>query len=242
MTGDEQPTGSGAKLAEVIASRIETLVMERGWPLGEILGSEPELIEQFGVSRAVFREAVRIVEHHGVARMRRGPKGGLVVTAPDLRAVQRPTTLYLDFKDVSSADLFTVRSTLELAAVELLSARLDERGVEALRDALVRERRAGIEGIHDAATHDLHVLIAELTENPALRLFVETLASLTHTRTGELEYVPEELEAVHHAHDLIVEALIAGDTALAQRRMRLHLRATANYYRQRSAAGTSPAS
>src|ERR1700712_2807366 len=98
-------TGSHPKMAEELAYKLESLVMDRGWPIGQILGSEPDLIEKFGVSRAVFREAVRIVEHHGAARMRRGPKGGLIVTAPDLRAVQRPTTLWLDYANVSTGDL-----------------------------------------------------------------------------------------------------------------------------------------
>ena len=45
-------------LASVIARRIEDDVVERGWPVGEVLGSETDLLERFGVSRAVFREAV----------------------------------------------------------------------------------------------------------------------------------------------------------------------------------------
>ena len=64
------------KLATVVARSIENQVVALGWPVGEVLGSEAELLERFGVSRAVLREAVRIVEHTGAARMRRGPGGG----------------------------------------------------------------------------------------------------------------------------------------------------------------------
>ena len=77
----------GRKLGEVLAERIEDEIIERGWPVGQVLGSEADLIEKYDVSRAVFREAMRIVDHHGVAEMRRGPGGGLVVAAPDLEAV-----------------------------------------------------------------------------------------------------------------------------------------------------------
>ena len=69
----------GRKLGEQLAERVEEEIIASGWPVGKVLGSEAELIERYGVSRAVFREAMRIVDHHGVAEMRRGPGGGLVV-------------------------------------------------------------------------------------------------------------------------------------------------------------------
>ena len=79
---DRLPAAAGAgpaptrKLARRAADRIISEVVARGWPVGEVLGSEVELLERYGLSRAVFREAVRIVEHLQVARMRRGPGGG----------------------------------------------------------------------------------------------------------------------------------------------------------------------
>ncbi|MCU1482188.1 MAG: FadR family transcriptional regulator [Subtercola sp.] len=230
-----RPTaGSHPKMAEELAYKLESLVMERGWPIGQILGSEPELIEQFGVSRAVFREAVRIVEHHGAARMRRGPKGGLIVTAPDLRAVQRPTTLWLDYANVSTSDLYTVRSTLEMTCVGIVAANLTESGAAELRAVLESERSADLEGIREGASHQLHVTIARLSGNPALLLFVETLAFLTFERTHDLGFQHGEFADVSKAHSAIVEALIAGDAALAQHRMRSHLSAAMSYYQQRA--------
>jgi DNA-binding FadR family transcriptional regulator len=218
------------KMAEELAYRLESLVMERGWPVGTILGSEPELIERFGVSRAVFREAVRIVEHHGAARMRRGPNGGLVVTAPDFRAVQRPTTLYLDYAQVSTADLFTVRTTLEATCVELLAADPSESSSDRLRAALHREATVGEDGMRLGAPYDLHVLIAELTGNAALLLFVETLARLGFERSHDIDMPADDQSDQLHAHTLIVEAITAGDGALAKRRMETHLAAAALRY------------
>lgn len=46
--------------------------------MGQSLGPEAELLDRYQVSRAVFREAVRILEHQQIARTRRGPGGGLV--------------------------------------------------------------------------------------------------------------------------------------------------------------------
>lgn len=57
-----------AKRAAKVADRIIEDVMVLGWPVGEVLGSESELLERYNVSRAVFREAVRLIEHQQVAR------------------------------------------------------------------------------------------------------------------------------------------------------------------------------
>src|SRR6201999_1943236 len=76
-----------AKRASKVADRIIKDVIADDWQVGQILGSEADLVPRDPVSRAVFREAVRLVEHQQVARTRRGPGGGLVVTEPTVDAV-----------------------------------------------------------------------------------------------------------------------------------------------------------
>jgi DNA-binding FadR family transcriptional regulator len=220
-------------MAEELASRIEELIMSEGWPEGTILGSETDLIERFGVSRAVFREAVRLVEHHGAARMRRGPKGGLLVTAPDVRAIIRPTTLYLDYADVPTADLIAARTALELSCIPAVAERMDDEAADRLRATLRAEEEAGTRGPQMGTAHDFHVLVAELSGNAALRLFVETLASLTYERTRALPFDDEQMAESRHAHALIVDALISGDAARAQYLMRRHLGAALDGYTRR---------
>ena len=88
------------------------------WPVGEILGSEAELIDRYGISRAVFREAVRLVEHQHVARMRRGPGGGLVVEEPTVGAVISAVVLYLLRVDATLDEVFDTRLVLEEIVVE----------------------------------------------------------------------------------------------------------------------------
>jgi len=72
-----------SKLACRIANDIEEDLIIHGWQTGDIRGSEHELARRFGVCRVVVREAVRILEARGTARMRRGPNGGLLVQKPE---------------------------------------------------------------------------------------------------------------------------------------------------------------
>jgi DNA-binding FadR family transcriptional regulator len=238
------PAGSGSsdgrpshRLAESISSQIEKDVIDLNWPVGQVMGSERELIERYGVSRAVFREAVRIVEHHQVARMRRGPGGGLVVTDPDPGVVRNAARLYLRHAQVRRNHLLEARAALELAAVASATEGLTETGIRELSEAVQAEEDLLAQGVGLGHARNLHAMIARLTGNPAIELFVEVLAQLDEDIVHEdwesraelpTEYDSSLLAQSHQAHKAIVEAMIAGDSALAQHRMRRHLRAIAD--------------
>lgn len=212
--------GGGRKLAQQVAERLEDEIVAAGWPVGTVIGSETELIERFGVSRAVFREAIRVLEHHDVAYMRRGPGGGLVVKAPDSTAAVRAAALSLGYRNATWEQIFEARSALELKCVEIASQRIDEAGIARLREALAADEEAQKEG--KVGSHDLHTILAELTGNPAFVLFIDVLTQLTR-RPGAAEQPPSAAVEVRHAHSRIVEAVIAGDGALARHRMHAHL-------------------
>jgi len=129
----------GRKLGEQLAERVEEEIIASGWPVGKVLGSEAELIERYGVSRAVFREAMRIVDHHGVAEMRRGPGGGLVVVAPKSDAAIRTLSLNLEYLDLTPKQINEARLAIELACVRTATANLDARGKQRIRDFLDNE-------------------------------------------------------------------------------------------------------
>jgi DNA-binding FadR family transcriptional regulator len=145
-------------------------VIAKGWPVGELLGSEAELLDRYQVSRAVFREAVRLVEHQQVARTRRGPGGGLVITEPTVDAVIDAVVLYLYRVEAPLDELFEARIVLEEIASDLAPGRLDEQDLNGLR-AFVDAQ----EGFLGSDPRELHALIASLSRNPALELFVEVL-------------------------------------------------------------------
>lgn len=216
------------KLASGIAEDIERYIVGRGWPVGEMIFSEAELMERYNVSRSIIREAVRLLEQHTTAEMRKGRGGGLVVTRPDAGPVTSTVAVYLEYEGVTPLQLFEARVALELSAVELATARLTEDGIKKLRKTLEEERAHSVKELW-RYTRDIHVAIAEVAESPAFPLFVTVLTKLVDARATHASET--SAPAVYHAHSAIVEAIVAGDASLARHRMRRHLEAITPYLR-----------
>jgi DNA-binding FadR family transcriptional regulator len=225
--------GPEAKLAEVIAARIHDEIARRGWPVGHVLGSEADLLARNGISRAVLREAVRLLEYHSVARMRRGPGGGLVVTEPEPGASIDTMALYLDYRGVTSEDLRVVRDAIELGTLrQVLAHREDPEVATRLEAAIARTDEPRAQG-RTGADH-FHTELADLSGNPVLGLFLRILTELWSRHTSgsaaSPEPGPDAAAEVVTIHQRILQALLAGDESVARHRMRRHLEALTAWY------------
>jgi DNA-binding FadR family transcriptional regulator len=215
----EPDTGRTDKRASMIARQIEAEIVRRGWTVDESLGSEQALQQRFCVSRSVLREAVRLVEHHQVARMRRGPNGGLLISEPDAGPATRAVVIYLEYLGTTLGDLLNARLVLEPLAAALAAERIDEAGIERLRSVLQAEAqwKPGLPVPRD----EFHIALAERSKNPVLQLFIDVLMRLTtryalESRTDSASAAVEAVDHMHKGHSDIVAAVTAGDSARAK--------------------------
>lgn len=215
------------KGAEAVARNITRMIITDGLRPGDLVGTEPQLIEREGVSRALLREAVRLLEHHQIARMRRGPGGGLFVVAPSAHAVTEVAAIYLARRGMKLAELAELRMGVELATTRLAAARVDEEGVVALHEALAREETAS-DVERAGAMHDVHAAVALVARNRALHLVALVLIRLS--RLHQIERLAPKVQRqirfeLARAHTGIAGAIVAGDAASARDGMRQHLEA-----------------
>ena len=114
--GDSSPASLDSKVgarafvgrtrSATIVAEIEQEIVEQGWPIGHMIGHEAQLMERFGISRSVLREAIRTLEHRGVVTVRTGRKGGLVVTEPSSDGIKMASSLYLDYVGFEPSHLY----------------------------------------------------------------------------------------------------------------------------------------
>src|SRR5690606_24164569 len=72
-------TAAQPKLAETTSQLIERDIAIYGAEPGEMFGTSCEICERYGIGRETLLQAVRLLEQRGVAKMRRGPRGGLII-------------------------------------------------------------------------------------------------------------------------------------------------------------------
>lgn len=207
---------AGKTLGTQLAHRIEQTILSGGWAPGRLIGSEADLCEQYGVGTASVREAARILEARGVAKSRRGPGGGLFVTEPEQSLVTDAARRYLAHAGVDRGDLFEAWMALERVAIAKLAATIDAPGAARLRGLLDKEQTATPGAWTDLP--NIHLEIARQSGNPALELFIRVLSELSLHAYGDAEKL-DSVAWLHARHVDVVEAIIAGDAALAQ----LHL-------------------
>ena len=218
-------------LAKRTAGLICDDIEHAGWNTGTLLGSEAELIDRYNVSRSVLREALRILELQGAVATRRGPGGGIFVTQPDSSGIVHAARVVMQFQGVKSSDIWEAREAVEEVCVRVVTERLDDEAADALKEALELEDRSDEWVI---AEHVVHRALAEATRNPPMVLFVQALAELAIADVrGALRGKPRPAFAmadIHKAHELIIEAILAGDAEKAVFRMQRHLRAAGSSY------------
>lgn len=209
------------KLAALLAERVQRDIAADGWRVGHLLGSEAQLMERYEVSRATLREAVRQLERHGVATMRRGFGGGLTVHEPAHRAAVQALATFLELTHVSPQHLFEAKEVLELRSVNLAILRLQGSHVASMRERLAQIQDTPFDAIEqEARLHaDIRRIIAQAAGNPALAVFTQALNRITH----KLLPSPAEFRALKGEHlrerelrALQVEALVAGNASAAE--------------------------
>jgi DNA-binding FadR family transcriptional regulator len=221
---EARPDDGRNKRPQRLALRLARAIALQGWQVGELLGAEPDLVARHGVSRAVMREAVQLLELHGVARSRRGRGGGLRIGRPDPSYAIASAARYLRQAGLGAEACREVRRALLLGAAQLAAQRATDSGLARLEE-LVRSA-APAEQAGAAAVQDFHRALCELSGNRALALLTQIVLSMAADgeRTNE-RAVPHETEVkTRLAH--LLEALLAHDAARARRQMLEHLAET----------------
>jgi GntR family transcriptional repressor for pyruvate dehydrogenase complex len=216
------------KTAEVVAGTLRRLIVDGYLGPGDHLPNEAGLVAQFGISRSTLREALRLLESEQLVEVKRGARGGALVTLPGPDALARPAALQLQVSGATMADIITARCGIEPLAVNLL-AKLHP--TEALKEleSIVKQADSAPEGSRQAelAVADFHRRVVELSGNVTLGLLAGMLFEITMRHTG----IPDDGSALTKvrigslimAQRELLELIGTGDGQAAEAFWRAHL-------------------
>jgi DNA-binding FadR family transcriptional regulator len=179
--GPEAEKWTGRRtLADKVARQLLRDIRLRGWRDGMSLGTEASLLQSYGVSRATFRQAVRLLEHYRAAKMLRGPKGGLVVTALDPDVVVEATVSYLKRLGVRLDHVRPFQIELQMVAIELLCTQPSAQALAELRQCYTQLQSMQGAQLRRKLGEFLHLVVAQ-TQNRVLEVYWRILAALAHS-------------------------------------------------------------
>jgi len=208
---------------QLVAEAIEKKILTGGIRPGEPIGTEAELVKQFGVNRSTVREGIRLLEHDGI--IQRQSNRRLAVSLPHYERLASRTTRAMVLHEVTFRELYEASMALQMATIEGAVQRATREMIAALEDNV--ERTAHVLG--DAAAvaqldSEFHAMIGRASGNRVLQLAREPSDLLVYPTTKMiLSKVKEGPARLLEAHRMMLNAIRRGDAEAGRLWARRHL-------------------
>ncbi len=221
---DFTPVNTGRISAEIV-DQVKAAIRGGRLGPGDQLPAERDLTKQLGVSRVSVRDALRMLEAHGLIEVRVGARGGAFVTAPAPELIGEGFADMLRMASVAPTEVTEARLVFELAMLPLAVERATDEDIaelEAICD------RAEAEGYNVGRSAEFHTRLARCTHNTAMGLFAKSFhGPLLRSLEEAKRVAPEMGGAGHVEHRAIIDAIRDRDVASAVSIMSEHLGRTA---------------
>ena len=215
--------GRAPNLPSQVARMISDEILAGRFRVGDRLPTERELAETFGVSRNVVREAIARLRFEGAVEPRQG--SGVFVLGNQANSALRLDVEILRDRSFF-ANLFELRSILEVEAAGLAAARRGRKHLTAIGAAL--EQLYDSQRMPQSVDADLefHRAIARASDNVYVAMFVNFISEHVRASIGQAN---ERVDAStrerinKEEHGAIYEAIKAKDVERARESMRWHI-------------------
>jgi GntR family transcriptional repressor for pyruvate dehydrogenase complex len=239
-------TVQSLRLYEQIVRQIEESILKGVLKPGDQLPAEPELAQQFNVSRTAVREAVKVLREKGLVEAYSGR--GTFITNGTSQSIRQSFDLMMKIgQPEGSARLVEVREILEPQIAALAATRADEPHLAAMRQAIVVMDGA----MHDAhafidADDDFHLSLAEAAANPLILSLIDSIVGVLREQRMSVFRLNGGGERGQFHHRRIFAAVERRDADGAREAMRAHLQQVRTdsgvSSAERDSASTTPAS
>jgi GntR family transcriptional regulator, transcriptional repressor for pyruvate dehydrogenase complex len=206
------------QLADVLRERIQAGALREG----ERLPSELSLARQAGVSRSTVREALRTLQEAGL--IERASTRVMVVSAHDDGPAHRELKAVMRRRNVTFRHLHEALLVIDPELTRLATERVTEVDLRALRANLDAQQR-NLENFEEWSRLDdeLHLMIAEMSGNPALIVARAPISQLLLPVLYRFMKSSALTVAALRYHHRIMAEIEARDPGLAAAVMRRHV-------------------
>jgi DNA-binding FadR family transcriptional regulator len=190
-----------------VAEAIEREIISGRIRPGEPIGTEAQLVGQFGVNRSTVREGIRLLEHSGLVR--RDSSRRLWVGLPHYGRLASRMSRALVLHEVTFRELYEASLPMQLATMEAAVERATPETIAELEANIARTARA----LRDPAAvarldAEFHALVGKASRNRVLQLAREPSELLVMPTTEMiLKRVKEGPARLLEAHRKYLDAI-----------------------------------
>jgi DNA-binding FadR family transcriptional regulator len=227
------PKLSGQRASEAVVRQIEARIVAGEWADGAPLPPERDLIEIFGVSRTVVREAVASLASRGLVESR--PRFRPVVRRPGYDAALAAAdgvVGHLLAQAGGVKNLYDTRIFLEAALVRQAARQARKEDIAALKAALDANEAA----IPDSAAFyrtdvAFHAVLYDIPNNPVFPALHKAFTAWLAPHWVKMPRSPERNRVNFLRHSDIYQAIRDRDADAAEAALTAHLNAAWEYVR-----------
>ncbi|MGW8889039.1 FadR/GntR family transcriptional regulator [Streptomyces sp. NPDC055749] len=212
-------------MAQDIERQIKELILERRLAPGDVLPTEAELMEIFGVGRVSVREALKALQAVNVVEIRRGfgTFVGSLSLSPFAEGLAFRAAVRHRLGEPGLLELMKVREALEAGLVGSVTAGIPAADLAVLRGLVARmESEARTGTVARSTDRAFHLALYASLDNHLLSEVLDAFWAAMDRVREDLDDGHQDPEVTCAQHREIVEALAAADGARAVRAMRTH--------------------
>jgi GntR family transcriptional repressor for pyruvate dehydrogenase complex len=214
MSRKRKPERAAIRVARKLVSEIRRLRLRPGTQLA----AEHKMVEEFGVARATVRESLRFLELQGALRIKAGPGGGPVVSAPGAEHLASVLSLHLQFVDASFRSVVEARCSIYPVLAAEATANASREDIATLHESIARMHAGARDPdlFREEARRFMN-LIASASGNRVLAILVEAL----HRMSGETTagWDEKQRRSALRNYERVILAIENGESEEARRVM-----------------------
>lgn len=215
------------RAADHLVSVFEDQIRSGDLAEGDMLPPEREIVQAYGVSRTVVREAVLALSNKGLVEAR--PRYRPVVVKPGADAaltVVESIVGQLLGQPGGVRNLFDLRIMMEAALVREAALQATRDHIQQLKDALAANK-AAIDNSEAFFRTDtaFHGVLFQIPHNPVLPSIHRAYTTWLAPQWTQMPRMPQRNQRNYEAHKRIYEAILHRDPDLAETELRSHLAA-----------------
>ena len=210
------------RLYGAVAHDLAEAITRGRYAIGSFLPTEQALAAEYGASRGVVREALRLLSARGMIEVLHG-RGSRILPRHQWQLLDQLVHLMQEDRRVPQ-DLLELRRILEVEIAGLAAERANATQIDAMA-LTIDHMRADADQPEICIEHDIqfHRLLAEAAGNVLLPLVLEPIGQLLRASRLATIHNPGSVDRSVTAHQQVLDQVQARDVAGSRNAMHRHL-------------------